>query len=250
MAIRAILALATVATLVSGCYVDPGQQDRAPSTAGGETVPNSSQDTSGSSLTDQATCHYVIGRGCFDGHIAALQEFTVDGKQFFNADDLATRFSELLTVDSAGQPLAAGQGYKLTMLTPVDNQSFVTGFAYDLKGERPTSGQVRDNGNFSINDLPEGTYDLRVQKAVRFELSASAATSPAANAAGDDVPSPSSVSPKAAVAKTYCATLYADTTLDVRRGQRTWNSFSDFKLHVTDNVCAAGGNQTTLTLDP
>jgi len=66
----------------------------------------------------------------------------------------------------------------------------------------------------------------------------------------DGTPAPAASSRAAAVTKTYCGTLYADTTLDVRRGQRTWNTFSDFKLHVTDHVCAAGGNQTTLTLDP
>jgi hypothetical protein len=50
------------------------------------------------------------------------------------------------------------------------------------------------------------------------------------------------------VTKIYCATLYADSSIGVRGGQRLWETLADFRLHVTDDQCMNGGNQAVLNL--
>lgn len=238
MAFRAFIASAGIAALATGCYVETAE-DRAP-TPGGKSEPTRD-------AGDVGTCRYALGKGCFDGHVVAKQEFFVDGKQFFNADDLATRFHELVEVNAEGKALTAGQDFQLALTTPVDNNSFVSGFEYDLVGETTRGGKMKTDGGFSLNDLPEGVYQLRVQRAVKFDVTRDE-TLPAEPVARDGQPAPEPR--KVSVVKSYCATLYADTSVEVRKGKRTAENFGDFKLHVTDNECAAGGNRTSLTLKP
>lgn len=254
--------------LASGCYVDSAPQDRA--TTGGN---NTTIDTTRES--DAGLCRWTISKGCFDGYVIAQKDFSVDGKQFFNADDLSAHFAELVPVD--------GKDYSIVLATQLDNQSFVQGFEYVLKGELVRKDKIRTNGSFSINELPEGQYDLRVLRAVRFTVShqvAKAETQPVAplqsvapatttssstptgtqasgpGATQTDAPATApavTVAPKVAtetVAKVYCATIYADTTIDVRRGKRaTPETFTDFRLHVTDAECEAAGSSATIKLD-
>jgi hypothetical protein len=207
-------------------------------------------------------CRTTYAKGCFDGYILATKEFTVNGKQFFDASDLATRFGELISADV--------KGYQVALVSELDNQSFLQGFEYVLTGNSMLPGKARSNGGFSLNELAEGSYDLRVFRSVKFTASypkAAAPAKPAEPAPAKPAEADGSVSTPLAsesapattdpgvqdapemVTKTYCATLYADTTVDVRRAKRSTETFSDFRLHVTEDECTAAGTSATISLD-
>lgn len=309
-AFRSVYAVAAVSLLTTGCYVDSAG-GRLPG-ASGRGIIAPKVDTS---AADVGSCSFAIGRGCFDGHVTARTQFFVDGKPFFNADDLATRFRELLTVENSGTALAAdSNGYRLVLATPLGNESFLSGFEYDLTGGAARSGKVRSDGSFGIDDLPEGTYDLRVQKAVRFTLAANTAhpttpsdqavdattatqeawmiaeaaepAQPAEPNGASTVPSkpqppmpaaaptqapkapasqpdtsaaqPTSPTPRPdtvsaeTIEKSFCATIYADAVVNIRRGERLWDKFENFRLHVTNSSCGSGSaaSPAVLTVAP
>jgi hypothetical protein len=50
------------------------------------------------------------------------------------------------------------------------------------------------------------------------------------------------------VGKQFCATIYADLQLDLRRNRRNFEQFDTYKMYVTDNECEATGSGTTLRL--
>ncbi len=231
-------------SFVTGCSVDVTKD---------ETYPNrrmvSGFDDRAGAFGSQG-CRFALGLGCLNGHVSAMQGFLVDGHEFFNADDLHTRLGELLEVESQGQILAQGaNGYDLNLITPLDNNSFVSGFRYDLSGQIARSGDVRADGQFSADDLPAGDYQLRLQRAVRFIL-----TSPLTKSndgrddkdykGGKDNTSLTLVSTEAA--KLFCATLYADNTVTIREHQTAWIDLSKFRLHVTSAECARGESQSRL----
>jgi hypothetical protein len=193
-----------------------------------------------------------------------MQGFFVDGKEFFNADDLASRLHELLQVESDGKVVAQGEdGYRLALTTPLDNDSFISGFRYDLSGQVARSGDLHRDGNFSSNDLPAGDYQLRIQRAVRFELITTLKSSGKTPSDQDptapkdaDASLPANIhrisAPATAASrsepKLYCATLYSDNTISVHENQPAWININNFRLHVTTQECAQGETQTTLHL--
>jgi hypothetical protein len=261
MRIRAIFATAAIGVLAAGCYLETADE-RAPDAG-----------SNGTALRDDVgQCQFKFGRGCFDGHVTARTAYFVDGKQYFNADDMAAHFADLVRINDAdGNSLTAGREFSLALVSQVTNGSFESGFEYFLTGGQDgsggiaKSGKVTTNGDFSINDLPEGVYDLRVERAVKFNVvmtpvasapvaQPSASPSPAdgehpdtgANAtAGTDAP----VKAPAPDVRPYCATLYTDVSIEIRRGKRVWNSFNDYKLHVTDRECEASPSGATVTID-
>lgn len=232
MAFRAIILSAATLTLTTGCYVE-SMEDRAP---------GAQADAQPERVPSEGNCHRDLTKGCFDGNIISMKEFHVDGKTFFNADDLETRFNELITIaDKDGLALTAGEDYQLALQRPLGNRNYLSEFTYDLTGNFARQDKVRNDGNFSINDLPEGNYDLRIQRPVRFDVLTHVTREP--DASHPDV-EPTVETKK----KSYCATIYADTVLEIRRATRSAGNFSDFQLHVTDNECSAEGNGTALSL--
>lgn len=240
MALRGLYAAAFTGLLATGCFVE-STDTRAPN--GGAEIAR----TGGkSSDVEAGVCRFAIGKGCFDGHVLSRKEFYVDGREFFNADDFSPRFGELVSIDHGELKLAEGEKFQLTVHTKIDNDGFIDEFEYDLTGDNAVArrGAVRRTGNFSINDLPPGIYDLRVQKPIKFTVSGKVeqqATDPA-NPDADPVRTVEEVSRK------YCATLYQDTTIEVLKGQRAQETFTHYKLHVTDLECSADGNQTKISL--
>jgi hypothetical protein len=241
MALRGLYAAAFVGLLATGCFVE-STDTRAPN-GGTEIAKTGSGKTSDA---EAGICRYAIGKGCFDGHVLNRKEFYVDGREFFNADDFAPRFGELISIDQGDLKLAEGETLQLTVHTKIDNDGFIDEFEYDLTGDNAFArrGSVRRTGNFSINDVPPGIYDLRVQKPIKFTVTGKVEklTSDPANPDADPVRTVEEVS------RNYCATLYQDTTVEVLKGQRAQETFSQYKLHVTDLECSAEGNQTRITL--
>jgi hypothetical protein len=239
-------------TVASGCYVDSMDQ-RAPATGDKAQVERNTNEQ------DPGACRTTFAKGCFDGYVLSKKDFFVDGRQYFNADDLAGRFAELVKVEDEGVALVAGVDYQLALTTPLDNQSFIQGFEYNLTGDYPRSGKVRTNGNFAVNELPEGTYDLRVQRAIKFTVTRQvpvvaddsiAAAEPQEPVRDGATPAeePAAQPETQTEVKTYCATIYADTVIEVRKGKRSFDNFGDFRTHITDHDCAVLGSSGGITL--
>jgi hypothetical protein len=259
--------LLAVAASATGCYVQSAE-DRAP-VRGEQAARPPAQDV--------GECKVTLSKGCFDGHVVSKQEFFVEGKAFHNADDLATRFRELLTVQGDGADLT---DYALELETPLDNLGYAAGFEYDLMGSVSRSGKIGPDGDFHVNELAEGQYELRVQKSVKFRAKRTveqpvaaddqaqaddaqrddpATDSGAADGTADDGAADGTsgadggseqATRKVEIAKSFCATIYADSTIDVRHGVRGNDNFKDFRLYVTDSDCTGKSHGTTLTLDP
>jgi hypothetical protein len=235
--------------LVSSCFVEPlGESEKRLDQAGEETGVSTN-------LYDGADmCQYGIGRGCFDGYVGFKKDFFVAGRSFFNADDLAANFSQMLgetlqVKDSRGNLLVAGQDYTAEMLSTLDQQSFTSGFNFELTGLMQRSGKILESGSFSVNDLLEGTYELRIQRPVRFKLNRNLAPKEA------EIPAEPAKRSEAVAAetspvesKTYCATLYQDSVVEVRKGQRSYQRLSDFKIHVSENECHLTRQQMSVNL--
>lgn len=261
-----------------GCFVETVDDNRDNSSARRLTY-DSRQEIVPESA-EAGECRVTAQKGCFDGHIIAKKEFSVEGKTFFNADDFATRFAELITVERLGGETASENEYHIRLLTALDNSSFLHTFEYYLSGATVRSGNVRNNGVFNINELNEGSYELRLQKSIQFEVIKTQAeqseSAPISNLiehpvavladanSTDDAqielknsPVISGQAEESATfaldaraetrAKVYCATLYADKAVDVRRGQRLWEPFNDFRLHVIDRECPQRGTGRVVT---
>ena len=259
MALRTISAAILLASGVSGCYVESVDEQR--DSVGGRKINSDQREEAHTSLTDLGQCRVTALKGCFDGHVISKKEFLVEGKAFFNADDLASRFAELITVERLGEQLRDGEDYRFELLTAMDNPSFLQGFEYYLSGATVRAGNVRSNGVFNINELSEGTYDLRLQKSLKFQVIHTLAQPQAptedatpvsgnAEAGSTDTGAETTalIAEPQTVVKTYCATLYTDKTIDVRRGERVWEPFNEFRIHVIDRDCPASGSGRVVTL--
>ena len=240
MALRGLFAAALAGMCVTGCFVE-SSDTRAPGTGTDITKLGTR-----SADAEAGVCRFAIGSGCFDGHVLSRKEFYVDGREFFNADDFAPRFAELISVDSQELQLAEGEEFKIDLLSKIDGDGFVDEFEYDLTGDNAfaRSGKVRRTGNFSVNEVPQGVYDLRIQKPIKFAVVGKVETlvTDPDNLDADPVVKIEEVT------RNFCATLYQDSTIEVLKGKRAQETFNHYKLHVTDTQCAAGGNQTNISL--
>ena len=245
-----VTVLGGLTAVAGGCYVDSAQERAMQSGTGKD----GQLPLRGDNPVDTTTCHSSLTSGCFDGFVVPEKEFSVEGKPFFNADEFAGHFQDLIKVNDQGKELVYGKDYTLALTTPLNNDSFLSDFQYDLTGSVRREGNVRTNGNFSINDLAEDTYDLRLSRSIRFTVTETVPATVTATPA-PVTPAPGEVpAPVAAVAQTivknYCATLYADTVVEIRRGQRAYDPFSDFHMHVTDQECNTTGTATGVTIRP
>jgi hypothetical protein len=223
---RHFMAYAFVLPLVAGCYVDRAQ-DREEI---GSTQP-------GAGKTPVGECRYSLNSGCFEGEIPAAPNVSVKDKNFFDVNDLKTRFKELITVKLDSRD---GEEPAFTLLTQLDNKSFAKGFQIFVKGEDSRSAEPLATGGFVLNKLPEGVYQVRVAKPVKFKLSQTINQTDPAN--------PDAPAQPVLKEKTFCATLFAETAVEIRVGERTRYVFDDYELYVTDNACAESQTATTLSL--
>jgi hypothetical protein len=198
-------ACAVVSLILAACYVEPAIDHSVTERQSAAATKDGDQ------RKDPSLCHFSLESGCFDGYLAIKQNFTVNGQQFFNADDFANRFREVIN--------SKEDDALISVVTPIDNQSFYQDFTYDLTGGVARSGALKGRSNFSLSFLPEGHYDLRVQRPLHFTLSSK------------------QLQEGESAVKHFCATLYSDTALDIRNGERQSQAINEFKLYVTDHAC-------------
>lgn len=226
-----LAAVALVLPVIAGCYVDhPEDRD-----AIGSNQPQ--QRPAGAS-----ECRFTASSGCFEGEIPAAPNLTVREKSFFDADDLRNRFKELIVVKPDSRD---GTTPDFALLSQIDNKSFARGFQIFVKGEDSKSAAPLATGGFVLNKLPEGVYEVRVAKPVKFKLAEKPVDNP-----NTDPANPDPVGGNTTVReKTFCATLFAETTIEIRAGERTRFVFDEYDLYVTDNACAEPSSSgTVLTL--
>ncbi len=222
--IQRVLAGLGLVMLLSGCYVD-SMDDRPP------TAPGFSLDEEGNSpranKSDAGECRFMgMGRGCMDGYIV-VNDMTIAGKHFHNADVFANQFHDLIAVERKenGESLIEGEEFELNLLSGIGNKTFARGFEFYVSGDALIDGAVRKN-HFAVNRLREGTYDIRIEKKLKFEVIYKELV---LNAEGEETEEDRQ--------DIYCASIYSDTDFEVTSANRTVVSFKEFNLHLTNDVC-------------
>ncbi len=214
--------LAAVASMAffQGCFVDTGVTGRTQENWADGTVAN---------RNSGLNCKFDSFSGCIEAAIPAAPEVTVNGKAFFDANDLSLQFEEVLS-DAAPKEQVdqIASGGKIELLTRIDNRAFHKGFQIYIKGEAARSADALATGGFMLHRLPEGAYNVRVQKLIRYRILPASA--------GAEV---SQQELLAANETQYCATLYAEATVEVRSGERLKYLFDDYELRVNREGCAA-----------
>jgi hypothetical protein len=220
--IQRVLATFGLVMLLSGCYVD-SMDDRPPAAPGFE-LDGQEQ---GLNKSAQGECRFMgMSRGCLDGYIV-VNDLSVGGKAFHNADVLANQFHDLIAVErrGSGTSLAEGEEFELNLLSSLSNKTFSRGFEYYVSGDALVDGAIRKN-HFTINGLREGTYDIRIEKKLKFEVLYTDTTK---DDEGNEV--------EEDMQDIYCASIYSDDDFEVTRGTRSVISFKEFSLHLTNDVC-------------
>ncbi|MEZ4743698.1 MAG: hypothetical protein R3B45_14850 [Bdellovibrionota bacterium] len=216
--------------LFASCYVD-GNGDRRASRGG--MVGDTPHKSEAPNVHNRNECHFTIDKGCFEGHVSPAMELTVENEVFFDANDLAARFAEAITIESdeidTEEALVLGEDYEVKLVTPFNNDDFLKGFVVFVKGEQTSFSQLRAKGNFFIDDLPQGEYKLRVQRPIDFLVRY-------LKKEGEEVQKTD---------KYFCATLYQDHPLEIYPNEKAESAvFDQFKLYVKNVECTnphAGG---------
>lgn len=210
--VKPALALSTM-LFFQGCMIDTSATPRT------EVNP----DRAGSGLN----CRYSFSTGCLEAAIPPAPEVTVNGRAFFDANDLASQFEDLLKEVAPSEQLALmDQGGEIEFMTRIDNRAFHKGFQIFVKGEAAKSADALATGGFMVHRLPEGAYSVRVQKDIRYLIKGS-------------TPAPVKVQESILGAgdPVYCATIYAEANVEVRAQERLKFLFDDYELRVNQGAC-------------
>jgi hypothetical protein len=217
-ATKLLAAVASMAFL-QGCFVDTSATGRTQETWADGTVAN---------RNSGLNCKFDSFSGCLEAAIPAAPEVTVNGKAFFDANDLSLQFEEVLGDAAPKEQVDQLQaGGKIELLTRIDNRAFHKGFQIYIKGEAARSADALASGGFMLHRLPEGAYNVRVQKLIRYRIIPASASAEVSQT--ELVP---------AADTQYCATLYAEATVEVRSGERLKYLFDDYELRVNKEGCA------------
>ncbi len=206
--------------VLAGCYVED-LSERTPSAHGGFTQQDLPQETQLTKVERRrGECFHDGVTGCLEGNISSAMNLSVSGKAFFDADDLANRFHEIVEVRATdGKVLEHGKDYRMSLTPSFSNQTFAQDFQVFIKGERPDAVDVRSSGKFFLNQLPEGEYEIRVQRPIRMLVEL-------LQAEGDPIK------------MVDCATLYQDGSFEIIKGEKAEAmTFDDLKIYTTATAC-------------
>lgn len=199
-----------------------------------------------------ADCQKSVVTGCLQGQVPAAPNITVEGREFFDANDLAARFKELLPPLKDRNGVVPTEGHmQLKWLTRIDNDSFADGFHVYLKGPSAQDQSVMRNGSFAIHRLQPGLYDARVQKEFKFYLIGNSQSEESAdpnteisesNLKSEAIPNLNDVR------VAYCATFYAEESFEIRRGYRTGSVIFD-RFEVELSECGINSDEIKVQLN-
>ncbi len=235
------LLLLTSVLAFSGCYVED-VEDRSQ-------TPSKRQNSSVFEATSSNdSCEMSARTGCFEGQITSAPNIFVNGIEFFDAEDLANRFDQIIDItNDEGVALVRDQDYQVELLTPFDNKNFTEKFEIYIKGDLTDTANIRSSGSFYFNNLPKGEYEVRVQRPIKFKVAAIQKQPSEAEAEADAQPEEEVA--VEAEEKVYCATLYQDVAIEISPGERSLGQvFDSFKLYITDVQCPENRTDRTIKL--
>jgi len=142
-----------------------------------------------------------------------------------------------------------GETFQIKLLTDIDNKHFSDDFEVYVKGEYAKTARTLASGTFSLNYLPEGTYEVRVQKSIKFELTKTTPPNPQEPAQPaqpaqpidpqqPNQPQPFVASDSKTITKVFCAKLYSESVIEVSNKEKFNMVFDDYSLYISDNSCS------------
>ncbi len=114
-------------------------------------------------------CNQLRETGCIAGQIAHATDIKVDGKEFFDVDELAEYFSSAITIKDVDGKKLHPSSYSAWIADYMNNENFADSFKVAAAGDQALgdSNTVGRSGNFLLSKLPVGQYEIRVYK--RFD---------------------------------------------------------------------------------
>ena len=213
-------------------------------------------------------CKPVSDKGCISGQVIVAPYIYLDGKKYFDAEDLGRLFTDMVMLhDQSGAPLLSSH-YQIEIAPKIDNESFLEEFKVYAKGTYAAQANLSSTGLFVLQGLEAGVYDLRVQKSFTMRITSKPpvandpikSTTPIATkdlppvtkdpttsttpiATKDPTPPTSLLATEQPTAqrdqpKVYCFTVYAqEDQMQIDGGQMMHKVFDHFKLHMIDKEC-------------
>lgn len=183
-------------------------------------------------------CQHSYSSGCIEGTVLSAPDIYINNKIFEDSDDFAQTFGDLVKVTDEKGNLIERDAYQLSLVTPLGNREFTKDFTVYIKGRDARQVGVLRNGQFYIDNLKYGVYEIRAQRKIRFKISRDVEVE---DGEGSLVTQTQE--------KEYCATLKAEDTLHVYSGRRVSTIFEDFELTWRDRSCGeAEGELNIVTL--
>jgi hypothetical protein len=207
--------------MAQGCYVEEAPS-RAITPAGQAPDKGKEQEKpdNGKPEKVRGECFHNSENGCLEGNISSAMNLSVSGKSFFDADDLANRFHEIVEIRSPdGKILKDGKDYSLDLIPGFSNKNFAQDFQVFIKGERTETTVVRSSGKFFLNELPEGEYEIRVQRPIKMLVKIN-------QPEGEPIES------------TDCGTLFQDGSFEIIKDEKSQPMiFDDLSIYTTAAEC-------------
>jgi hypothetical protein len=166
------------------------------------------------------------------GKISPIQ-LTLENQKYFDAKAMGEKFLDMVKIQSTdGNPISSDH-YAMTVSPVIDNGTFGEDFQVYLMGEDVGQYERKTNssGQFKFSDVPEGVFDIRVQK--NYQLN---------------------IAPKALVLsdteeRTFCFTIYGEESgIEVEGGENVSKTFKNFKLFFLDKDCKGESTSGGITI--
>ncbi len=209
---RRLLMSATFLLVASGCYVqeaDPIPRD-----------------------FNRGECRASKKTACLAGQVVVAPFVYLEGREYFDADDLGRKFREVVAVQTESGETLTSADYDIQVVPEITNENFTRDFQVYVKGEKVFHTRANESGSFRINNLEQGDYSVRVQK--KFMMKLSHKSNEAASATEE---------------KTFCFVIYAeDSGLQLIPGEKQYRSLDNFRLQMLDQECKERSRDARITL--
>ena len=243
MRIAKIIGSVVLLSAFVGCYLETRSNDER---ADGKKKSKTDLSLTNEPSTTPASrtigdCRLSPGAGCFAAQIASAPDISVAGEKFFDAATFRENFETLLQVKSLDKTRELSN-VKIEVISEFDNKTFARDFMVYVKGDRAMNAKVRSQGWFTLENLPDGNYDLRVARPVDFRVTGTAHVTSTSPGGGDPV------SHDEEVTKTLCAVIYSDNSIQIHAGEKLSDVYDVFDLFVDDRDCKSTSSGRSISL--
>ena len=175
-------------------------------------------------LSDTGTlqCSRSKDRSCLVGEVVARHSIVVGGYRFFDATDLGRQLEQVV-LPVLDEEVDAGL-VKVLADPPLTNETFASWFEIRVKGSRIMDTNADYRGRFRLDQLPSGTYDIRVQKNFTVFLE----ENPAEGVAAEDGPD----------RRQFCLTLFSEDISLFLEGRKSGHLiYENFRARIIRGDC-------------